>query len=201
MLEAPKIIGSAFPAVSYPISRCRDSRFQSKNPFLLFIALSVMNLLLQRRGILRAALRIFPDFSEHDLQHPSIRKHVGMILISKRGEVTGASPVTFQQPYECATTGKQFSRPMHLTDASQNMTPSIQGKPKVLALMRPKAAGADFLEDFESRFHLDVRYFSNHKFSGLTRHHRYLQSRTERKLCQQSRKQSRLPVRTVRSSS
>ncbi|CZR68639.1 related to glycerate-and formate-dehydrogenases [Phialocephala subalpina] len=36
------------------------------------------------------------------------------------------------------------------------MTPSIQEKPKVLALTQPKAAGAEYLENFKSRFHLDV---------------------------------------------
>lgn len=36
------------------------------------------------------------------------------------------------------------------------MVQSIEGKPKVLALMQPKFCGAEYLQNFKSKFHLDV---------------------------------------------
>lgn len=41
------------------------------------------------------------------------------------------------------------------------MVPSIDEKPKVLALMQPKFCGAEYLQNFKSKFHLDVLSVKN----------------------------------------
>tara|TARA_R110002060_G_scaffold18725_1_gene25677 strand:+ start:1096 stop:1752 length:657 start_codon:yes stop_codon:yes gene_type:complete len=48
------------------------------------------------------------------------------------------------------------------------MAPSIQEKPKVLALTQPKACGAEYLEDFKSRFQLDVSRYTRQETSSKT---------------------------------
>jgi hypothetical protein len=48
------------------------------------------------------------------------------------------------------------------------MSPPIQEKPKVLALMPPKAVGEEYLNDFKTKFELDESPQSLRRGSPLT---------------------------------